>query len=74
MKANSMVQWTECNQNNTSMNPPSLPWLSEISGAVNLAQPGLTADRLADEIQVNFEIFKTHYTYIETLEFSLCLT
>ena len=34
----------------------------EISGAVHLAQPGLTAGRLAgrqaDEIQVNFENFK----------------
>ena len=39
-----------------------LPLLCEISGALHLAQPGLTAGRqagrLADEIQVNFEIFK----------------
>ena len=58
MKANSMVQWTECNRNNRFVNPPSLPWLSEISGAVHLVQPGLTAGSQADEIQVNFEIFK----------------
>ena len=41
---------------------PLLPLLCEISGALHLAQPGLTAGwqagRLADEIQVNFEIFK----------------
>ena len=31
--------------------------MCEISGALHLAQPGLTG-WLADEIQVNFEIFK----------------
>ena len=50
MKANSMVQWTERNRNNKFVNPPSLPLLSEISGAVHLALPGLTASRLADEM------------------------
>ena len=35
-----------------------LPLLYETSGALRLAQPGLTAGWLADEIQVNFEIFK----------------
>ena len=44
------------------MNPLSLPWLCEISGAVHLAQLGLTAGRQADEIQVNFKILKTHCT------------
>jgi len=34
----------------TFINLPSLPWKSEISGAVHLAQPGLTAGRQADEI------------------------
>ena len=33
------------------MNPPSLPWLSEISGALHLAQPGLMAGH-ADKIHV----------------------
>ena len=60
VKANSMVQWTEHNRNNRLVNPPSLPWLSEITEAVHLAQPGLTAGRQADEIQVNFEVLKTH--------------
>ena len=48
------------------VNPPPLPLLCEIFGALHLAQPGLTAGWLAgrlagwlaDEIQVNFEIFK----------------
>ena len=62
IEANSMVQWTECNQNNRFVNPPSLPWLSESSGALRLALPGLTASRLAEEIQVNFKIFKAHCT------------
>ena len=53
-----MAQWVNRLQNNIFVNPPPLPLLCEISGALHLAQPGLTADWLADEIQVNFEIFK----------------
>ena len=65
-----MAQWVNRLRNNIFVNPPPLPLLCEISGAVHLAQPGLTAGRLAgwlagrlagwlaDEIQVNFEIFK----------------
>ena len=34
---------------------PPLPLSCEISGALHLVQPGLTAGRQADEIQVNFE-------------------
>ena len=53
-----MAQWVNRHRNNIFVNAPSLPSLCEISGALHLAQPGLTAGRLADEIQVNFEIFK----------------
>ena len=53
-----MAQWVNCLRNKIFVNPPPLPLLCEISGALHLAQPGLTAGRLADEIQVNFEIFK----------------
>ena len=57
-----MVQWVNRLRNNIFVNPPPLPLSCEISGALHLAQPGLTAGRLAgrlaDEIQVNFEIFK----------------
>ena len=56
-----MAQWVNRMnrlRNNIFVNPPPLPLLCEISGALHLAQPGLTAGRQADEIQVNFEIFK----------------
>ena len=57
-----MAQWVNRLWNNIFVNPPPLPLLCEISGVLHLAQPGLTAGRLvgwlADEIQVNFEIFK----------------
>ena len=61
-----MAQWVNRLRNNIFVNPPPLPLLCEISGALHLAQLGLTAGRQAgrqavhpaDEIQVNFEIFK----------------
>ena len=57
-----MAQWVNRLRNKIFVNPPLLPLLCEISGALHLAQPGLTAGRQAvrpaDEIQVNFEIFK----------------
>ena len=53
-----MAQWVNCLRNNIFVNPPPLPLLCEISGALHLAQPGLTAGRQADEIQVNFKISK----------------
>ena len=49
-----MAQWVNCLRNNIFVNPPLLPLSCEISGALHLAQPGLTAGRqagwLADEI------------------------
>ena len=53
-----MAQWVNRLRNKVFVNAPPLPLLCEISGALHLAQPGLTAGRLSDEIQVNFEIFK----------------
>ena len=53
-----MVQWRNRLRNKIFVNPPPLPLLCEISGALHLAQPSLTAGWQADEIQVNFEIFK----------------
>ena len=53
-----MAQWVNRLRNNVFVNPPPLPLSCEISGALRLAQPGLKAGRLADEIQVDFEIFK----------------
>ena len=49
-----MAQWVNRLRNKIFVNAPPLPLLCEISGALHLAQPGLTADK----IQVNFEIFK----------------
>ena len=45
-----MAQWVNRLRNNIFVNPPPLPLLCEISGALHLAQPGLTAGRQADEI------------------------
>ena len=53
-----MAQWINRLWNDIFVNTLPLPLLCEISGALHLAQPGLTAGRVADEIQVNFEIFK----------------
>ena len=57
-----MAQWVNRLQNNIFVNPPPLPLSCEISGALHLAQSGLTAGWLAgwqaDEIQADFEIFK----------------
>ena len=61
-----MAQWVNRLRNNIFVNPPPLPLSCEISGALHLAQPGLTAGwqagrqagRQADQIQVNFKNFK----------------
>ena len=50
-----MAQWVNRLQNKIFVNPPSLPLLCEISGALHLAG---SYGRLVDEIHVNFEIFK----------------
>ena len=42
-----MAQWVNRLRNNIFVNPPPLPLLCEISGVLHLAQPGLTAGRLA---------------------------
>ena len=46
-KGNRMAQWVNRLRNKIFVNPPPLPLLCEISGALHLAQPGLTAGRLA---------------------------
>ena len=53
-----MAQWVNRLWNNIFVNPPPLPLLCEISGALHLAQPGLMAGWQADKIQVNIKIFK----------------
>ena len=49
-----MAQWVNRLRNNIFVNPPSLPFLCEIFGALHLVQR--QAGRQADEIQVNFKI------------------
>ena len=69
-----MTQWVNRLRNNIFVNlPPSL-LLCEISKALHLAQPGLMAGWLADEIQVNFENFIIHYrsTYLTFHFFNRC--
>ena len=58
IKGIAMAQWINRLWNNVFVNPPPLPLSCEISGALHLAEPGLTAGWLADKIQVNFEILK----------------
>ena len=42
-----MAQWVNRLRNKIFVNPPPLPLLCKISGALHLAQPGLMAGRLA---------------------------
>ena len=53
-----MAQWVNHLRNNIFVNPPPLPLSCEISGSLNLAQPGLTAGWQADKTQADFEFFK----------------
>ena len=61
-----MVQWVNRLWNNIFVNclPPSLPLLCEISGALHLAQPGLTAGWLGRGVQ-NKEILSTKFRNLE---------
>ena len=42
-KGIAMAQWKIANRNGSFVNPPRLPFSCEISGALHLAEPGLTA-------------------------------
>ena len=59
-----MAQWVNRLRNNIFVNPPPLPLLCEISGALHLAQLGLTAGWQADEKQVNFKYFRKPYDFV----------
>ena len=62
IKEIAMAQWVNRLRNSIFVNPPPLPLSCEISGALHLAEPGLTAGRQAgrqaDDLRVSFEIFK----------------
>ena len=47
-----MAQWVNRLRNKIFVNAPPLPLLCEISGALHLAQPGLTAGWLAGRLSV----------------------
>ena len=47
IKGIAMAQWVNRLRNNIFVNPPPLPLSCEISGALHLAEPGLTAGRQA---------------------------
>ena len=53
-----MVQWINVLRNNNFVNPTRLPLLCRNSRAVALAEPGLMAGWLADEMRVNFKFLK----------------
>ena len=52
-----MAKWVNHFWNNIFVNLPPLPLSCEISGALHLAHPGVTAGWQADKTQVNFENF-----------------
>ena len=47
IKGITMAQWVNRLRNSIFVNPPPLPLSCEISGALHLAEPGLTSGRLA---------------------------
>ena len=53
-----MAQSKIVNRNDGFVNPPPLPFSCEISGALHLAEPGLTAGWQADESLVVNGIFE----------------
>ena len=53
-----MAQWINVLRNNSFVNPMQLSLLCRNSRAIALAEPGLTAGWLADEMQVNFKFLK----------------
>ena len=66
-----MAHWINRLQNIIFVNPPPLSLLCVISGALHLAQPGLTAGRLAGRRNTGeFRTFQS-WLYVDLL---LCLT
>ena len=53
-----MVQWINVLLNNSFVNLTRLTLLYRNSRAVALAEPGLTADWLADKMRANFKFLK----------------
>ena len=53
-----MAQWINVFRNNSFVNPMQLPLLCRNSRVLTLAEPGLTAGWLIDEMRVNFKFLK----------------
>ena len=73
-----MAQWVNRLRNNSFVNTTGLPLLCLISGALHLAQPGLTLGRLASWLAGrqntgDFRDFQ-NLLWIEIISFSLHLT
>ena len=69
-----IAQWVNLLRNNIFVNPPPLPLLCEISGALHLAQPGLTAGWLAGRRNTGeFRNFQS-WLQVEIFNLSLCLS
>ena len=72
-----MAQWVNCLRNSIFVNPPPLPLLCEISGALHLAQPGLTVGwqagrrntgkfrKFQNWLQAELFVFSLHLTKIQ---------
>ena len=52
IKEIAMAQWVNRLRNSIFVNPPPLPLSCEISGALHLAEPGLTAGRQAGRLTI----------------------
>ena len=69
-----MALWVNCLWNNIFVNMPPLPLLCEISGNLHLAQPDLTAGRLAGRRNIGeFQNFQS-WLLVEIFDLSLHLT
>ena len=66
MKGITMAQWINLFRNNRFILEAPITFSVRIIGPIHIAEPGLTVGRqacgwqVADEIQVNLEIFKNH--------------
>ena len=63
-----MAQWINVLRNNSFVNPTRLPLLCRNFRAVALAEPGLTASWLADEMWVNLNFFAAFIKVTALLE------
>ena len=69
-----MAQWINRLRNKIFVNAPQLPLLCEISGALHLAQPGLTAGWQAGRLAVrrNTGEFRNFQSWLYRSKYSTC--